>query len=227
MPGQMLALFAVLAAMSLYSFYVGQFNAEGSTPLPLTDRYGHLLTGIWHQLSIKIGLPLLLVCTAVDVWLMRRAGVGGPLLRKFGWIGAFCLLYIALLPLGGYREYRPTLLRSDTMLPATICLFFVFACASVCLLRHFSGKSRRWYGGALVAVLLVFANADELGLQNNRCERDALRQIADAPTAVVPLSNDCPVMDWRPNTKPEGSAVNGQMLHFWGVTREPKLFFKQ
>lgn len=47
------------------------------------------------------------------------------MINLFKWIGVFSLFYILLLPLGGYRDYRPNVLRHDTILPITLSLIFV------------------------------------------------------------------------------------------------------
>ena len=53
---------------------------------------------------------------------------GKKLISRVKWIALFALIYILILPLGGYREYRPNIIRGDTLL-----ILYILTCVYTCL----------------------------------------------------------------------------------------------
>src|SRR5678816_2533804 len=49
-PKPLLFHFLIIVLVSLYSFYVGTFNAENDNSVPVSERYRLLLTGLNQQL---------------------------------------------------------------------------------------------------------------------------------------------------------------------------------
>ncbi len=215
-----------LCLSSLYSISLNRFNTENpASPPSLAECYEHLFSGIFDQLTIKLGLPLLLVFVGFNLWTMRRSAnlPARPLLHKFGWLGIFCLAYLALLPFGGYREYRPGLLRGDTMLPITIALFWIFGTSTVWLFNHFSGRKRRGYSLAVAAFWLIFLIADKPEWGKNRCERAAIQQLADTPAGQNFQGKfDCPVLDWLPRDDLNFSSEKLELLKRWGIVSQKR-----
>ena len=135
-------------------------------------------------------------------------------------MGLFALAYIALLPLGGYRPYRPYILRNDSVLPVLVGLLFAYSASTVLLLRHLPARPRRYYLVGVALLSLVFMNADRRFWlrENNTGERAALAYLAATPQPVVRLPAACTVLGWFPITTPAASASNAELLRFWGVT---------
>ncbi|GAB2946429.1 hypothetical protein GCM10027048_09260 [Hymenobacter coalescens] len=232
MPLALLVPLGVFILLSLYSLYIGRLNAENFThPMPLAERYARLPLGVFYQFKQKLGWPLLLTLVALNRWLLGRLPDSPErrrLLLALRWIGVFAAVYMLLLPLGGYREYRPYILRRDTLLPVIIGVLYWYGASAYYLLRHLAAAPLRRYALGLGAVLLLFTAVDLPSKRENRdCERAALEQLAAAPTDVVELSADCPILDWNTFGQPEQSAVNADMLYYWRVTPKPTRYYQR
>lgn len=222
----------LLTLLSAYSLYIGRFNAENFVNvLPLADRYARLPLGVFYQFKQKLGWPLLLLMLGVNYWLLSRKPASPAqqrlwtLLRA---VGLFAVVYILLLPLGGYRDYRPYILRRDTLLPVIIGVVWCYGASSYYLLRHLPAAAWGRYVGALGAFVLVCMLSDKpTNRENNLCERAALATLAAAQTDVVRLSADCTIMDWNVFHRPEQSAINAEMLHYWGITPKKTLYYQR
>ena len=201
------------AALAAYSLWLGRYNSLSiASELPLGELYARLPRGAFNLLTTKLGWPLLLGGLAVNFVLLA------PRYRKFyGWVVAFALLYCLLLPLGGYRSYRPELLRYDTILPVTLGAVLLYGWGALRLLR---AGSRRWYWLLPVAVGAAFTLADGPPRPTNACERDALERMAAAPPAAAPLEVDCPVLLWESLTDPAASRDNAELIRRWGIRAE-------
>lgn len=223
-----LVFFGVLC---IYSLYLGTFNVEGeAATVPIWERYARLPEGIFNQISLRLGLPLLLGLVAINaVFLKKQKSEDATrILKILKWLALFCLLFILLLPLGGYREYRPNIIRRDTILPVLLCLMFCFCLTTSFLLKNLPQKFRKWYAAVIVLVLAIYTAADinPKIFTQNQCERDALKQIAASSDKVVKLDADCTVLAWHKITAPEASEWNAHLLQIWGVTEEVKLYFQ-
>ncbi|MFD2718051.1 hypothetical protein ACFST9_04950 [Hymenobacter monticola] len=244
LPTGQTALFAWLALLSLYSVYIGRFNSENLwAPLPLAERYVRLPLGVVYQiigqeavtgdyrLAGRFGLPLLLTFLFVNAWFISQrlpATQGRRVRVALRWLGLFALVYLLLLPLGGYREYRHYIVRRDTVLPVLIALLGGFALSTNFLLGQLRGAARWRYIGAVVVLLVVFTIADKHRLSNtNACERQLFAQLAAAPGPIVRLPATCSMIDWQPLTDYRQSELKGQLLAYWGIINEPKLYYQQ
>ncbi|MEY3367223.1 MAG: hypothetical protein RI973_378 [Bacteroidota bacterium] len=220
-----------LCVFSAYSLYLGTYNAmNDDSRMPLSALYARLPQGLSKLLTTKLGFPVLLVTLGINTWIIRyklRSPEGEIILRLLKWIGLFALVYILLLPLGGYRSYRPYVLRYDTILPVTLGLMFVFGKTSLFILKNLPHRQQYWYVPLLMAVLFIFTNADRPGFDKNRCEREAILQIASSPEKVVRLEDDCTVLSWDIVRQPQESVLKTRLLEIWGIMDEGKLFFQK
>ncbi|MCF8238860.1 MAG: hypothetical protein K9I85_11930 [Saprospiraceae bacterium] len=218
-----------ITLLSLYSLFLGQYNSETIvSQIPLWDMYLKLPEGVVRQFTRKLGFPILFLILTLNTILIRRYGPtekGAKILSWFKWIGLFSVLYILLLPLGGYRSYRPYILRYDTIMPITLSLLFIFGVSSQFLLRQLSKRQRVWYIPVLIIVLAVFSNADRSVWGKSVCERSALLEIAASQDSVVVLDQQCSVLGWGLIRNPDESALNGKLLTLWGVTKEDKRYY--
>ncbi|RPD49999.1 hypothetical protein DNI29_04170 [Hymenobacter sediminis] len=218
-------------ALCLYSLFIGRNNSENMITTPtLWERYKLLPMGIFYQLSGKLGLPLLLaVCLLNDQLIKRLVPVTAEnkRLRQFlRYIGWFVLAYVLLLPLGGYRPYRPYLLRRDTSLPIILAFVLFYGMSGYYLLRNLPARQRSWYIGLVVLFGAIFMNADKLHItDNNGCERVAFQQLAHSTSAVVSLPMNCAVMSWETITDPEASALNALLLQHWRIIDQPRRYY--
>ncbi len=230
--GQALGLGLALAALCAYSLFIGRNNAENNHPFTLWQLYQRLPYGIYEELTSKLGLPLLVGFVLLNAWLLRRfvpdAAEGLRVRQLLRWVGVFAVLYIGLLPLGGYRPYRFYLLRNDSILPVLLGLLLAYGLSAVYLLGQLRGRARSWYVGGLLLLLGIFLNADRrLWLRdNNACERRALERLAWNADEVIRLPADCTVMSWERITDARQSALNAELLYYWHVTPRRTLYYQ-
>ncbi|HET9502197.1 MAG TPA: hypothetical protein VFO93_01560 [Hymenobacter sp.] len=233
LPWPALAVCGWLGAWCVYSLYIGRHNTENlAVIMPVLRRYQLVPYGIYDELTMKLGLPLLVLACLLNAWVLRRAVPATPEAAAIGrvlrWVGWFALVYVALLPLGGYRPYRPLILRHDSIMPVTIALVGFYALSASYLLRQLRGRARRWFGLGVAVVAFVFMYADRrlYPHHDNAGERRALAALAKAGAQpVVRLPEDCTVLSWETITNPSESVTNAELLHYWGITPGQKLYY--
>lgn len=217
--------------LSLYSLFLGRYNSITiDTMIPLSEMYSKLPAGIYYQFTQNLGFPVLFITLAINMIMINKkykTAEGKKILNIFKWIGLFALCYFLLLPLGGYRDYRPYILRYDTIMPVTLSLILIFGVSTLFLIRNMPGKQKAWYLPVIAGVLLIYTNADNAGFDKNQCERVALKEISQSNEAVIALKHDCSVLDWRKINNPAESTLNGQLLTIWGITQEDKLYYNE
>ena len=218
-----------ISIFSLYSLYVGRFNSVNfSNQIPLIELYSRLPEGIYYQFTQKLGFPVLFIILIINtVYIHNRikTNEGQKILNIFKWIGIFALIYIILLPLGGYRNYRPYVLRYDTIMPITLSLMFIFGHSTLFLIKNISNRQKLWYLSLIALVLFIFTNSDKPEFDKNNCERMALKEISESSEKIVKLDSDCMVLSWNKIQKPEDSGLNARLLKLWRITNEKKLYY--
>jgi hypothetical protein len=223
-----LPLLALLA--SALSLMAGRNNAENAWgTLSLAERYALLPRGLWDILTVKLAWPLICAMILAQVILLRTLRIqseAGRLLRISRWLLAACLVYIACLPLGGYRDYRPLIIRWDTFLPVTLSAILFHAAASRIILAHAAKKLRTVYGVALLAFSAVFFFADTEIRKENRCEKKALEALAVAREHPVRLDSRCCVLSWRILRDSSESELNAEFLQLLHVTSDRVLYYQ-
>jgi hypothetical protein len=229
-PKTYLFFFSLISLLSLYALHIGTNNSIflGET-ISIGERYARIPMGILTVVTQKIGFPIFLIVIGINIFLLRRNIQNNEIkksLRIFSWIGLFALFYILLLPLGGYKEYRPYILRYDTIMPITLGLIFIYAMSSYQLIKHFNGKSKYLYLALTFVFTFVFSNADKLELNKNACEKLALEKISKSNDKVVLIENDCTVLSWDKITDSTKSALNGQLLKKWKITSDNKQYYQ-
>jgi hypothetical protein len=232
-PGYLIVYFSIVIVASLYSLYIGTFNSDQTQwNVPILERYTRIPNGIFDLLSLRIGFPLLLAFIGVNYYFLKKRihdFEAIRILRLIKWVGLFSLIYILLLPLGGYREYRHDIVRRDTIIPITLALIFIYGLSSYYLLSVFQKRTRNIYVAGLTVFLLIFTIADGPETHsNNVCERQALEKIAKSRNNIVAIDScDCSVVSWVKITDFNDSEYNAEMLRIWGITQEKKLYFQK
>lgn len=231
MPSRYFKFLLPLGVFSLYSLYLGNFNTMWADGISLGQRYALLPKGIVNMfVAGNGGFGLLFALTLVNYMVVRcRCGDGGkPMLSLFHWILVFSAIYIVFLPFGGYRPYRPLLIRFDTALPISCLFIFYYVRSSVFLLRKTlqSVKVHCFYLGWTVVCIVFFFLYDTPRSYRNVLEIAALKEISQSEDIVVPLTcAPTSVVSWEVPEKPEDSQAAGRLLHLWRVTDKEKLFY--
>ena len=226
MPG-LLLFFSLLC---LYSLYIGTFNAEHNNTVPILERYARLPAGIFNLLTMRLGLPLLLIFTLVNVFILKKQKADGRaagILTTLNWVAVFSLIFILLLPLGGYREYRPDIVRRDTIMPVLLGLMYAFGASTFYLLKQLPARHKMAYRIAVGVLLLIFMNADWSLVDESRCQRAALGKIARSPEPIVRIDHNCMLLSWTNISDYRDSELNSRLLEIWGVTEEAKLYYQE
>lgn len=234
LSGQAIGLLAVLALICLYSIYIGRNNIENTHDHTLGELFRLLPTGVYEYFLAQPALPMLTGLLVLNAQLLRRLPEAAPgrqrALQLLRWVGVYTIFYLLLLPFGGYRIYRPYLLRNDSIAPILVGLFFVYGVSSYVLLFQLRG---RWHTVYLVVICLFSAllmGADarlKLADNNSDCQRWALDQLARATEPIVELSTYCNVLTWLPFTEYHQSEIHAQMFYYWGITPREQLYYQK
>lgn len=216
---------------SLYALFLARYdNNYLSETIPLVDRYLRLPMGLYSQVFHSFGFPMLLVLIGLNTYLIKRnfyTEGGRDILNTLKWIGIFAGFYLILLPLGGYRPYRPNLIRYDTFMPVTVALMYVFGASSRFLFSKLNGKQIRKYRIGIVLVLAIYVLADTSGFHKNDCERHALETLANSSSKFVKLQSDCTILSWSKTENYQQSEGIAEVLQYWRITKEKILFYQE
>ena len=229
-PRDYLLFFGTFLVLSLYSLFIGRNNI--STPedtLSILDRYLGLPKGLYYQLTSKPGYLFLFMFTALNVFIIfkqKESAERNWVMQVLKWVLILSAIYLLLLPLGGYKHYRPYTIRRDTFGPVTLALIYFYALSSYYIIKQVQSRYKfAWYA-VLAAFILIFTRADITPLDKNDCEREALVTLSKSNQEVTGLKDDCTVMGWEPIRDYGSSSLNAEMLEFWGVTRGKKLYYQ-
>lgn len=223
--------FIFVFILCIYSFYIGLNNIENFThTLSLADRYAKIPLGLYNLLTQKIGLPLLLLMIFANLIVIKKmfySDEGKTILKLSKWIGIFSLLYVCLIPLGGFRIYRPNILRYDTIIPITIALIFLYGLSTYFLLNRFYQNKKWIYAVITFAFLLIYVNADKLKDTDYVCERKALTEISLSDKDSILLTDNCSVLAWEKTNTYQKSELNAQLLLYWNITKRKKVWYQK
>ena len=232
LPRPMVFYFLLTSLLSLWSMYLGTFNTDNGVVAAssIADRYPALLKGCWSLFTQKLGFPLLALGIVANLILVSKNAtveVRQKLCSLGKWLAFFIIAYLLLLPLGGYRIYRPLIVRHDTVMPVTLCIVFFFGLTTFCLLRKIAWKHRQWYAWGAVLFSAMFTAADLPDFHQNDCEKAALEAIGQSKADVVKLPSHCTVLSWHTIGEPESSELNAELLKIWAVTDGVRLYYSE
>jgi hypothetical protein len=137
------------------------------------------------------------------------------------------VIYILLLPLGGYRVYRSNILRFDTIMPITLGLMIAYAYTTVYVVNHIRKYKLLLYSILLLGISAAYINADWGLLKNNSCERRGFKIIAESNERIVQVPLDCSILNWEKMKTPGDSKSKADMLLYWNIINENKLYWQK
>ncbi|HKK77168.1 MAG TPA: hypothetical protein VJ953_18960 [Saprospiraceae bacterium] len=227
-----LFIFVFASATALYAYVLGTYNTENFTTemLDLSQRYTLMVQGFWRHFTAKLAYPLLIAFLVLNTLILRSRPMDYSLsiLKKIApYFVVGILLYLILLPLGGYRLYRPEIVRRDTLLPVLISLLLWLGWTSILVARVLKAGRRSLYLSVFIGMLLAFTLADGPNAGKNRCERRGLRLLAEAKESPYTLPLDCPVLAWAPYDEASHSKWNAYFLYQLGITEQIILYQNQ
>jgi hypothetical protein len=222
-----LGLLLWLLVVCAYSLWLGSYNAvEEDNQPPLSELYARLPQGLDHYFTSEPAIALLVAFVLLNGIILRLSdrSVARSLFRDMGWFLVFILLYVVLLPMGGYRPWRENLIRFDTMIPFTLGLFYFHLLSTYRVILHL--RTRKWLYGLVLGALLFHFTVSDLELHHtNACQVRMIERIARSSATSVRLNEDCAVISWDVITTPQRSVAQGELLALWRITDEPKRFY--
>ncbi|MFK7798352.1 MAG: hypothetical protein AB8E82_12945 [Aureispira sp.] len=226
-PKELLFHFVWVGVLNLYSFYLGTFNLENPTTQPLLlERYGLLWQGFYHHYIYNnyhiAPWAVLFIWTLINTKII--VGLAQPIKQKryintFKVLLLFSIGYILLLPLGGYRAYRPFIIRYDVAMPVNLGLLFLFAYSCTILVKQLQGTPQKIYTSLLIGLVVFLSIVDRTpNSASNVCEYEALQQLAKAEETLVELP-PCKILSWSLYTDPTGadSETVCKTLYLWNI----------
>lgn len=231
-PWQVVIFLGTISLISLYAYYVGTYNLENqnSELVDIWTRYGFMLQGLAEMFDPFTGYTAVWLFVFINWYLMykqRQHKYAKTILVAFNVVFIFIVLYLLLLPWGGYRSYRPFIVRRDTLIPANLGLIFLYGSSTLFLLKHYSGRAWKIYLGVILVFTWHLVQLDHLSKHQYYCERDAIETIANAQNSPVLVSNKCPVLEWGLITEPNISINNGKMLKVWNITETEMQYYQE
>lgn len=224
----LLTLLSLFTLLCLYSLYVGTFNSSNyNQDVPIIERYSRLPAGLFNLLTGKLGWLILLLTVLVNLLIIRHKmlnDTGRKIIQLGGWIGIFALLYILLLPLGGYRSYRSDIIRYDTFIPVTLSMIFLCGASTIVILNHFTGRTRMLYALLPLSLVIIFTVADVTKPNGFTEEYAALNQITAADSDTVNIECDCRIISWNKHDEASVTEMNSKLLHIWRIIPENKVY---
>ncbi|HNP47468.1 MAG TPA: hypothetical protein PKL85_01470 [Bacteroidia bacterium] len=230
-PKSVRIVFSIFIFFSMYSLYIGKNNAESlNHTLSLPERYHRMIEVLPEFFTGNIAMPILILFPVISLFFTDN------FIHKNDFIPAknialgifiFTLVYVALLPFGGYRVYRPTILRTDTFTPVLVCLFYLAGRTSYELIQSNSGWKKNLSIVWTIAFTVYFGMWDISLYKQNRYERAALQTLAKSTEKMVELKTDCTVMSWVPLTDYRESELNCKLLKYWGAIQTPDFYFQK
>ena len=222
-----------ISFLALYSTFLGTYNnAFSEIQLSLKDLYFLLPKGILNSLATFSYITILLLLIA-NYFIVFYKYKNDPQTKKifnlYRFLIAFSLIYILLLPLGGYRHYRPLILRYDTIIPVTVLSIITIYYTSLFIMKQFhaemwKNRLKITYSILFFAILVIFAAKNKTKVYNE-CEKSSLYTIANSKEDIVVLEHDCAVVSWESIYNPEESRHYGELLYFWNITDKVKLYY--
>ena len=232
--GRMYLFLIPISILALYSTFLGTYNdAYWDIQPSLKELYLLLPKGIWNSffypISYSIVLFLLIANYLIIIFKYKNNVQTKKIIALYRFLIVFSIIYILFLPFGGYRTYRPLLLRYDTILPITI-LSIITICYTIRFIltqlqpEKWTYKLKPIYCLGIFLVLLFFTYKDKIYIFNE-CEKASLHLISNSKEDIIVLENDCSVVGWGQIYIPEESKYYGELLYLWNITDKPKLYY--
>lgn len=226
LPGYLVLHLLFFFILCLYSYYISFFNAENPIQMPsFAQRYGLWLHGLYVQfLSRPAYLFFLIILLITYPAIKSQLNVQEQRILNFSkYVFFFCLIYLIILPLGGYRPYRPLIIRSDLMIPVNFALFFYVVFLSVLFLKY-KGIQLRFF--AILFIFILYEFADKPQFHANACEKAKLRELQNFKGDTLILANDCKVLQWTNEFSQYHANDISKMLYEWQITQK-KIYYSQ
>ncbi len=162
---QLLFSFGFIILLCIYSLYIGTHNSENTwETLSIMERYTRLTEGLLRVTSFSEGLMPIVLASFCNLYILQRnKNADTERIMKLCYILLlFSVVYLLLLPFGGYRSYRPYIIRRDTLQPLLCVLFFVWGLSTVYILKNARSTKRIGYAIVISIICMYYTFSDKI-----------------------------------------------------------------
>jgi hypothetical protein len=194
--------------------------------VPLLERYRLLPHGFKLAFQ-KLGLTLLFVMSVINLLIMHliKADKRRKYIRITLLLFVFMIGYILLLPLGGYRAYRPFIIRHDTLSPVTTALMFTYGLTTIFVISFLKSTKLKIYSIVMVVMVFIYTNADRYKGHQNECEKKLLYTVSNSSEDIVLIDDWCWVLAWNRTEDYHTTEKPGELLQYWNITKKNKMWY--
>jgi hypothetical protein len=220
---QLNLIFILINLLCIYSLYIGQNNVIfTSNQISIIERYLKLPIGLYNIITQKLSYSLLIGNILISyLFLSNNKILKQKLTLLLISILSFSVIYILLLPLGGYKDYRPYIIRYDTFMPISILIFIGYLFSSLNVISIDDLSKKQIYVSILLCISFIFINSDKIYFNKNQCEKESLSYISNSKKDTVFLNNNCNVLGWA-NQSNLNNELNSKLLKIWNITSSKK-----
>jgi len=214
--------------LCLYSYYLSQFNIDNQPLVSYTSSLRNSFSALRFIFTEKLAMPLILLLLSVNFYFLKKKGhLEHPIWRFAFWVWIFLFAYLAILPWGGFRDYRPKTIRHDTFIPVTLGFIFTIGLSSKMVFNYFQKKKTKAYLSFVALILILFSIADNPGFDANDCEREALEQLSASQEKEVVLSAKCTILSWKVIEDYNNSDMICALLKHWNIVDKDVRFVQR
>ena len=218
-----------LGLIAIYSLYLGKYNTMWQEQIPLKERFSLLPKGIFEMFIDNLGFSILTLGSIINTILLLtvKNEESKKTIIMFGWILFFTFIYVILLPFGGYRYYRPYIIRYDTIISITYAFIFYEVYSSVILFRNTTNnrKFKRIYIGYIIIFVGYFFFIDDPATWRNNAEKEMMYKIARSKENTVLLDKKTSIIGWEAVDQIWKSENAAKCMKRWNITKDEKLFY--
>jgi len=227
---QLSFLLLALVVFGGLGYLTGTQNTENVSSLPLRETLIQAAKGIKFHFVESWVIWLVAVFLGIHFYRINR--MDSP--KKKVWQKLFLMLllgiliYMLMIPFGGYRSYRPFLYRYDLLIPVTISWIFLLLWTGRLVIQSWPyGRNKNIY--LICATLfLVTLHLQDLKIKDrNSCEKGHLYTLQTAEEYAITLPADCPILGWHPDDNRYYTDKKVELLRRWNIVKQPLIYTQE
>lgn len=209
-------------SVCIYAFYVSKFNSESSVYKPLSERYFLMFKGLYYIIRDTWAWKIILVFLGINIFYIHKLKLSNwtKIRAILFFVVGLCAAYTFLLPMGGFRVYRPFIIRYDTFIPVTLGFSFLLLYTSYILFVKLRDTKWLLYTAAMLLFSFVFFYVDiDSEKEANYCQQGHLYEIEKSTEKVISRPFTCNMMTWTESDIHDEENRKGIdiMLRRWGL----------
>ena len=185
-----------------FGYWAGTYNTENVASLPFKETLIQSAKGIkFHFLEPwPLWIVLFFLCYNFYKLPFARSTSLRSWRRLWFFLALGVVIYMLLIPFGGYRSYRPLIYRYDLLIPVTISWLYALLLTGRLLLQEGVLGSKKGVYFLIAALFGVILYAHDLKVKKaNKCEKSHLVTLQTSSVDTLVLPADCPILGWEPD----------------------------